>query len=146
MIPELSDCVLDHVAVAVSSIDRTQKVWEDLGLKFGSGRETVEDQKVITAFAPIDAHAHIELLEPTSPDSPIGKFIASKGEGLHHLCFKVGDVHAKQAELEGKGYRFIYPAPRAGAGGCLVNFIHPKSAGGVLVEISSGRSHQGGHP
>ncbi|MFP5458725.1 MAG: methylmalonyl-CoA epimerase [Bacteriovoracia bacterium] len=140
MLPELSDCVLDHIAIAVTSLDRT-KVWEDLGLKFEATREVVADQGVTTAFAPIDQHAHVELLEPTGPDTPIGKFIAKNGEGLHHLCFKVKDVAAKQAEMEAKGYRFIYPAARIGAGGCLVNFIHPKSTGGVLVEISTGRAH-----
>lgn len=140
MLPELSDCVLDHIAIAVTSLDRI-KVWEDLGLKFEATREVVADQGVTTAFAPIDQHAHVELLEPTGPDTPIGKFIAKNGEGLHHLCFKVKDVAAKQAEMEAKGYRFIYPAARIGAGGCLVNFIHPKSTGGVLVEISTGRAH-----
>jgi methylmalonyl-CoA epimerase len=138
MVPELKDCVLDHIAIAVSSLDRI-KVWEDLGLRFSSERELVADQGVTTAFAPIDNHGHIELLEPTGPDTPIGKFIAQKGEGLHHLCFKVSDVHQKQAEMIKAGYRFIYPEPRVGAGGCLVNFIHPKSTGGVLIEISSGR-------
>lgn len=141
MLPELSDCVLDHIAIAVTSLDRT-KVWEDLGLKFEATREVVADQGVTTAFAPIDQHAHVELLEPTGPDTPIGKFIAKNGEGLHHLCFKVKDVAAKQAEMEAKGYRFIYPAARIGAGGCLVNFIHPKSTGGVLIEISTGRAHE----
>lgn len=140
MLPDLSDCVLDHIAIAVTSLDRI-KVWEDLGLKFDAAREVVADQGVTTAFAPIDQHAHVELLEPTGPDTPIGKFIAKNGEGLHHLCFKVKDVAAKQAEMEGKGYRFIYPAARIGAGGCLVNFIHPKSTGGVLIEISTGRTH-----
>ncbi len=138
MIPELDDAVLDHIAIAVSSLERI-KVWEDLGLKFHPEREVVSDQGVTTAFAPIDHHAHIELLEPTGPDTPIGKFIANRGEGLHHLCFKVKDVKAKQAELEARGYKFIYPELRVGAGGCLVNFIHPKSTGGVLIEISSGR-------
>lgn len=141
MLPELSDCVLDHIAIAVTSLDRI-KVWEDLGLRFEATREVVADQGVTTAFAPIDQHAHVELLEPTGPDTPIGKFIAKNGEGLHHLCFKVNDVAAKQAEMEAKGYRFIYPAARPGAGGCLVNFIHPKSTGGVLVEISTGRAHE----
>lgn len=140
MLPELSDCVLDHIAIAVASLDRI-KVWEDLGLRFEASREVVADQGVTTAFAPIDRHAHVELLEPTGPDTPIGKFIAKNGEGLHHLCFKVKDVAAKQAEMEAKGYRFIYPEARLGAGGCLVNFIHPKSTGGVLVEISTGRAH-----
>lgn len=138
MIPELEDVILDHIAIAVSSLDLI-KVWEDLGLKFSPEREVVADQGVTTAFAPIDHNAHIELLEPTSSDSPIAKFIASRGEGLHHLCFKVKDVKAKQMELEKKGYKFIYPDLRVGAGGCLVNFIHPKSTGGVLIEISSGR-------
>jgi len=140
MIPELDDAVLDHIAIAVSSLDR-MKVWQDLGLKFEDKREVVSDQGVTTAFAPIDQHAHLELLEPTGPDTPIGKFIATRGEGLHHLCFKVKDVKAKQLELEALGYKFIYPELRIGAGGCLVNFIHPKSTGGVLIEISSGRSH-----
>lgn len=141
MLPELKDCVLDHIAIAVNSLDRI-KVWEDLGLRFETKRELVSDQGVTTAFAPIDQHAHIELLEPTGPETPIGKFIATKGEGLHHLCFKVSDVAAKQKEMETKGYRFIYPTARPGAGGCLVNFIHPKSTGGVLIEISTGRSHE----
>jgi methylmalonyl-CoA epimerase len=141
MLPELKDCILDHVAIAVNSLDERIKVWTDLGLKFEPGREVVADQGVTTAFAPIDAHGHIELLEPMSPESPIGKFIATKGEGIHHLCFKVADVAAKQAEMEAKGYRFIYPAARPGAGGCMVNFIHPKNTGGVLIEISTGRGH-----
>ncbi len=139
MLPELEDAILDHVAVAVTSIEARKGFWEDLGLAFDPAREVVAEQQVVTAFAPLDRCAHLELLEPTSPDSPIGKFIAAKGEGIHHLCFKVKDVEGKQREMEAKGYRFIYPAPRTGAGGCLVNFIHPKSAGGVLVEISSGR-------
>ena len=139
MLPDLSDCVLDHIAIAVKSLDVSQKIWEDLGLKFDPAREVVEDQKVKTAFAAVDAHAHIELLEPTSEESTIAKFIANKGEGLHHLCYKVKDVHAKQKELEAKGYRFIYPAPKLGAGGSLVNFLHPKGTAGVLIEISSGR-------
>lgn len=139
MLPDLEDCVLDHIAIAVRSLDLSQRIWEDLGLTFAPEREVVEDQKVKTAFAAVDAHAHIELLEATSDDSTIAKFIATKGEGLHHLCFKVRDVAAKQKELEAKGYRFIYPAPKAGAGGALVNFLHPKGTAGVLIEISSGR-------
>lgn len=139
MLPDLKDCVLDHIAIAVKSLDAHQKIWEDLGLRFEAHREVVEEQKVKTAFAAVDAHAHIELLEPTSDDSAIAKFIGQKGEGIHHLCFRVSDVQGKQQELEQKGYRFIYPAPRTGAGGCLVNFMHPKSTGGVLIEISSGR-------
>ena len=139
MLPELKDCVLDHIAIAVKSIDVHQKIWEDLGLKFDEKREIVEEQKVKTAFAHIYTNAHIELLEPPSDESAIAKFITSKGEGIHHLCFKVSDINQKQKELESKGYRFIYTAPKLGAGGCMVNFMHPKTTGGVLIEISSGR-------
>jgi methylmalonyl-CoA/ethylmalonyl-CoA epimerase len=135
-IPELENCLLDHIAIAVKSIPAAKKIYEDMGLVFDPKIEEVKDQKVFTAFAQIDKNAHIELLEPTSDESTIHKFIESKGEGIHHLCFKVPDVKAKTAELTSKGYRFIYPEPRIGAGGCLVNFIHPKSTGGVLIEIS----------
>ena len=135
-LPLLQDCVLDHIAIAVKSIPQAKKVYQDMGLVFSPDIEEVKDQKVFTAFAQIDQNAHIELLEPTSEESTIHKFIESKGEGIHHLCFKVPDVRAKTLELTEKGYRFIYPEPRIGAGGCLVNFMHPKSTGGVLIELS----------
>ena len=135
-LPMSDDFVLDHIAVAVKSISLTQKIYEDLGLTFSKVIEEVKEQKVLTSFAQIDQNAHIELLQPTSEESTIHKFIESKGEGIHHLCFKVPDVKAKTLELTLKGYKFIYSEPRLGAGGCLVNFIHPKSTGGVLIEIS----------
>ena len=135
-LPDLQDCVLDHIAIAVRSIPVAKQVYVDLGLQFSPSVEEVKDQKVFTAFAQIDQNAHIELLEPSSEESMIHKFIETKGEGIHHLCFKVGDVRAKTTELTNKGYRFIYPEPRIGAGGCLVNFMHPKSTGGVLIELS----------
>ncbi len=135
-LPELKDCILDHIAIAVKNIDASKKIWEDLGLTFAPELEIVEDQKVKTAFAHVDVNAHIELLEPTSTESTIHKFIEQKGEGIHHLCFKVPDVKKKTEELTALGYRFIYPAPKIGAGGCLVNFMHPKSTGGVLIELS----------
>jgi methylmalonyl-CoA/ethylmalonyl-CoA epimerase len=135
-LPELKDCVLDHIAIAVRSISAARKIYEDLGLTFAPEIEEVVEQKVLTAFAHVDRNAHIELLEPTSPESTIHKFIEAKGEGIHHLCFKVPDVRAKTDELVRRGYRFIYPEPRLGAGGCLVNFMHPKSTGGVLIELS----------
>jgi len=135
-LPMSDDCILDHIAVAVKSISSAKKVYEDMGMTFAPEIEEVREQKVFTAFAQIDQNAHIELLEPTSEESTIHKFIESKGEGIHHLCFKVPDVKKKTEELTQKGYRFIYPEPRIGAGGCLVNFMHPKSTGGVLIEIS----------
>jgi methylmalonyl-CoA epimerase len=135
-LPYSEDCILDHIAIAVKSISSAKKIYEDLGMTFSSEIEEVKDQRVFTAFAQIDQNAHIELLEPTCEESTIHKFIESKGEGIHHLCFKVKDVRKKTEELTLKGYRFIYPEPRIGAGGCLVNFAHPKSTGGVLIEIS----------
>jgi methylmalonyl-CoA/ethylmalonyl-CoA epimerase len=135
-LPMTDDFVLDHIAIAVKNIESTKKIYQDFGLKFSDEIEEVKEQKVLTAFAQIDKNAHIELLEPTSNESTIHKFIESKGEGIHHLCFKVPDVKSKTNELSAKGYKFIYPEPRIGAGGCLVNFIHPKSTGGILIEIS----------
>lgn len=136
MIPELDDCILDHIAIAVDDLEHSVKLYENLGLKFASDREIVESQKVKTAFCSIDNNAHIELLEPTSEESSIAKFIQKKGPGIHHLCFTVKDVKQKQEELANKGFKFIYEKPFAGAKNCLVNFIHPKSMNGVLVEIS----------
>ena len=135
-LPLSDDCILDHIAIAVKSISSAKKIYEDMGMTFAPGMEEVKEQKVLTAFAQIDQNAHIELLEPTSSESTIHKFIETKGEGIHHLCFKVLDVKKKTEELTQKGYRFLYPEPRIGAGGCLVNFMHPKSTGGVLIEIS----------
>ena len=135
-LPLGQDCILDHIAIAVKSISTSQKIYEDMGLTFDEKIEEVKEQKVLTSFAQIDQNAHIELLEPTSQESAIHKFIETKGEGIHHLCFKVKDVKAKTNELTSKGYKFIYSEPKLGAGGCLVNFIHPKSTGGVLIEIS----------
>ncbi len=135
-LPLSQDCILDHIAIAVKSISSARRIYEDMGMTFSDQIEEVKEQKVLTAFAQIDQNAHIELLEPTSAESTIHKFIETKGEGIHHLCFKVPDVKAKTAELTAKGYKFIYPEPRIGAGNCLVNFMHPKSTGGVLIEIS----------
>jgi methylmalonyl-CoA epimerase len=130
------DCFLDHVAIAVSDLDRAQKVYEDLGLTFDSKREVVESQKVTTSFAHINEVAHIELVCPLNGEGPIQKFIEKQGEGIHHLCFKVPDVIKKSEEMKSLGHKLIYEAPIIGANNCLVNFIHPKSTGGVLIEIS----------
>ncbi len=130
------NCILDHVAIAVKSIDHSLKIYEDLGIEFETKREIVESQGVKTAFAMIDQHAHIELLEPVTEDGPIKKYIDKNGEGIHHLCFKVPDVKKKCEELKSKGYKLIYESAIVGANNCLVNFVHPKSTGGVLIEIS----------
>jgi methylmalonyl-CoA/ethylmalonyl-CoA epimerase len=130
------NCVLDHIAIAVNSLEEAKKTYEDLGFTFHEEVEVVESQKVKTQFAQVDEHSRIELLEPTSEESTIHQYIQKKGQGIHHLCFKVPDVKAKQSELVEKGYKMIYPDPVEGAGNCLVNFVHPKSTGGVLIEIS----------
>lgn len=133
------DCILDHVAIAVNSLDKSQKIWEDMGLRFSSEREIVESQGVQTAFASMDENAHLELLCPYGESGPIHKFLEKKGEGIHHLCFKVPDIEAKCKELKDNGYILLNESPVEGANNCLVNFIHPKSTGGVLVEISQKR-------
>ena len=134
------DCYLDHVAIAVSNLDHAQKIWEDLGLSFNPVREDVPSQQVTTAFANIDEHAHIELVCPINGEGPIQKFIEKNGEGIHHMSFKVSDVKLKTEELKRLGYKMIYDTPVAGANNCLVNFIHPKSTGGVLIEIATSSS------
>ena len=131
------DCFLDHVAIAVTNLDHAQKIWEDLGLSFNPIREEVKSQQVTTAFANIDEHAHIELVCPINKEGPIQKFIDKNGEGIHHMSFKVLDVEKKTEELKLLGYQMIYEKPVHGANNCLVNFIHPKSTGGVLVEIAT---------
>lgn len=131
------DCYLDHVAIAVSNLDRAQKIWEDIGLTFNSEREEVPSQQVTTAFAHVDEHAHIELVCPINEQGPIQKFIEKNGEGIHHMSFKVPDVQKKTEELIASGYKMIYEKAVPGANNCLVNFIHPKSTGGVLVEIAT---------
>jgi methylmalonyl-CoA/ethylmalonyl-CoA epimerase len=136
MIPELENCKLDHIAIAVNDIEDSVIKYSHLGLNFSDSREVVESQKVKTAFCHVDENAHIELLQAPDSESSIQKFIDKNGEGIHHLCFRVKDVVQKQAELTGKGFRFIYPEAVTGANNCLVNFIHPKSMNGVLVEIS----------
>ncbi|PKL25346.1 MAG: methylmalonyl-CoA epimerase [Spirochaetae bacterium HGW-Spirochaetae-3] len=125
---------LDHIGIAVSNLEETLKVYTDLlGMKL-HGTETVEEQKVKTAFLPI-GESEIELLETTAPDGPIGKFIEAKGQGIQHIAFKVDDIEAALAELKSKGVRLIDEKPRYGAGGARIAFLHPKATGGVLIEL-----------
>ncbi len=136
MIPELEDCVLDHIAIAVPEIESAKKVYEDLGLVFSEEREVVKEQGVTTAFAHVDKNAHIELLEPYGESGPIHRYLEKKGPGIHHLCFKVKDVAQTCRNLKEKGYILLNELPVSGANNCLVNFLHPKSTGGVLIEVS----------
>ena len=124
---------LDHIGIAVRSID-TMKIYQDLGLAIDH-IETVDTQKVRTAFLSV-GDSNLELLEPVSDDSPIAKFIEKRGEGIHHLCFRVENIEAHLADLKAKGYRLINEAPVPGAHGCRVAFLHPAAGNGVLIELS----------
>ncbi|MBU0928841.1 MAG: methylmalonyl-CoA epimerase [Spirochaetes bacterium] len=125
---------LDHIGIAVSDLAESLKVYTDmLGLEL-HGTETVEEQKVKTAFLPV-GDTEIELLQTTAPDGPIGKFIEAKGQGIQHIAFKVEDIEAALAELKAKGVRLIDEKPRYGAGGARIAFLHPKATGGVLIEL-----------
>lgn len=125
---------IDHIGIAVSSIQQALEFWEkQLGIEL-AGVETVAEQKVKTAFLPVD-DTEIELLEATDPESPVAKFIEKKGEGVHHIAIRVDDLEAALAEMKARGVRLIDEQPRLGAGGAKIAFLHPKSTGGVLVEL-----------
>ncbi len=125
---------IDHIGIAVKSIDEALKFWEqDLGIKC-HGVEEVEEQKVKTAFLPVD-DTEIELLEGTCPESPVAKFIEKNGQGMHHMAIRVTNLEAALAELKEKGVRLIDETPRIGAGGAKIAFVHPKASGGVLLEL-----------
>lgn len=127
--------VIDHIGIAVKSIDASLGFWESaLGIKC-AGRETVEEQKVTTAFLPIK-DSEVELLEATSDESPVAKFIEKKGEGIHHIAIRVDDLAGAIAELKEKGVQMIDEKPRKGAGGAMIAFVHPKATGGILLELS----------
>ena len=128
---------LYHVAIAVNNLAEVEKVYTTgLGLKV-EHREAVEDQKVNTSMlVPKDGGTAIELLEPMSEDSPISKFLEKRGEGIHHICYKVDDIEAVLAKLKEQGVRLIDEVPRPGAYNSRVAFIHPKAMNGVLIELA----------
>jgi methylmalonyl-CoA/ethylmalonyl-CoA epimerase len=133
---------IDHVGIAVASLAEAKNFYQSLGLECG-GEEEVPEQKVRVAFFPA-GDSRIELLESTDPEGPIGKFLMKRGPGLHHLCIRVPDISKALADLKAGGYALIDQEPKVGAGECLVAFVHPKSTGGVLVELSqSGRPGEG---
>lgn len=124
---------VDHIGVAVSSLDAARALWAQLGLHT-KGVEEVPAQKVRVAFLPI-AGVKFELLEATDPDSPIAKHVAKRGEGLHHVAFEVPDIRAAMAEARAEGMAPLSDEPGRGAGGKWVCFLHPRDTGGVLVEF-----------
>ncbi|MBZ4688612.1 MAG: mce [Clostridiales bacterium] len=125
---------IDHIGIAVKSIDEILEFYRDvLGIE-PVGEEIVEEQKVKTAFLPV-GDSEIELLESTSPEGPIARFIEKKGEGIQHLAFRVDNIEKALKELKEKGFRLIDEKPRYGAGGAKIAFLHPKATKGVLIEL-----------
>ena len=125
---------INHLGIATKGIDDALRFWGDaLGLG-NVHTEEVADQKVRVAMLPV-GESRIELLEPTSDDSPISKFLEKRGGGIHHIAVEVDDIESSLAKLKEKGMRLIDESPRIGAEGCLVAFVHPSSANGVLLEL-----------
>jgi methylmalonyl-CoA/ethylmalonyl-CoA epimerase len=125
---------IDHIGIATRQLDEGLAVWRDaLGLRIDSTEEIAE-QGVRVAMLAV-GETHVELLEALTPDSPVGKFLAKRGPGIHHIALEIDDIAASLAELKSKGARLIDETPRVGAGGCLVAFVHPSSTDGVLLEL-----------
>ncbi|UCE26817.1 MAG: methylmalonyl-CoA epimerase [Candidatus Coatesbacteria bacterium] len=126
---------VNHVGIAVESLDEALKLWREvLGLEPAEVEEVAAMRVRVAVLRP--GETDIELLESTDDEGPIGKFISSKGPGIHHICLEVDDIEEALAELAAAGYKLIDEEPRVGAGGYHVAFVHPKSSGGVLLELS----------
>lgn len=125
---------IHHIGIATREIGGAAEMWDELlGLR-ADHTEEVAGQKVRVCMLPV-GESRFELLEPMSPDSPITKFLEKRGGGIHHIAVSVDDIRATLQDLKKRGARLIDEEPRAGAGGCLVAFIHPSSTGGVLLEL-----------
>ena len=126
---------IDHVAIAVNSLEESVKIFNDL-LEAEPELEHVPDEMVNTAVYRL-AGASLELVEPTSDNSPISEFLEKRGSGLHHICFQVEDINSAISLLQKKGFELIDENPKKGSGGSSIVFLHPKSTGGVLIELNS---------
>lgn len=137
---DLMNIRLDHIGIAVNSLDEGEKFWKLLGLVSDGNDEIIIEQGVKTRFFPIAVEpqkpAMIELLEPTGLDTPVGRFIAKRGVGIQQICFQVDDLVSLIEKLVAENITMIDTSPRLGAKNCLIAFVHPKSTGGVLVELS----------
>ncbi len=129
---------IDHIGIAVPDLAEAIAQYQAMGFDY-HGQETVVEQKVTTAFFEI-GESHLELLEPTEPDSPVGKFLAKRGPGIHHLCIQVDDIESALARFKAAGLNLINETPVIGAGGHRVAFVHPKSTSGVLLELLEPKS------
>ena len=125
---------IDHIGIAVKNLAESAKLYEMLGIQ-STGSEVVAEQQVKVSFFPV-GDSEIELLESTSPDGPIARYIEKNGEGSQHLALRVDDIEAALEELKANGIRLIDEKPRYGAGGAKIAFVHPKSTGGILLELS----------
>ncbi len=124
-----------HIAIAVNNVDEAARFWtEKLGLKL-AGKETVPHRKVTVGFIDIGG-VKLELVQPDASDAPVARFIAERGPGLHHICFEVDDIEAEFKRLAEAGVKLVDQSPQTGAGGTRTFFVHPRSAGGVLVELN----------
>lgn len=136
---------LDHIAIAVPDLDEAlRRFCDDIGLSL-AGTEDVVAARTTTAFLPVPA-TQIELIHPLNGEGPVQRYLDKRGGGLHHLCFETDDIEADMQRLTAKGYRFLTDAPTPGAHGTRVAFIHPKSAGGVLIELAQYPAGHGGGP
>ncbi len=129
---------IDHIAIVVADIESALGFWRDaLDLEL-QHVEDVPEQKSQVAFLPI-GQSEVELVEPTTDDSGVARYLQKRGPGMHHICFEVDDIHGILAQLKARGVRLINETPTTGAGGALIAFIHPESANGVLVELYQAR-------
>lgn len=130
---------IDHIGIAAESLDEGSKFWLLLGLAAQGDDEIVEDQGVVTRFFPLDSQSiattNIEILEATGPDTPIGRFLDKRGPGIQQLCLAVDDLESMIAHLMANGIIMIDETPRSGAHNSTIAFVHPKSTGGILVEL-----------
>ena len=130
---------IDHIGIATNSLDEGSKFWKLLGLQSYGNDEFIEDQGVITRFFPLSNSLsngpNIELLEPSGPDTPIGKFLDKRGVGIQQLCLSVDNLEELISHLIENGIKMIDKVPRKGAHNSIIAFVHPKSTGGVLIEL-----------
>ncbi len=123
-----------HIAVAVDDLEKYSKIFENLFDIDASNIETNKDNKVSLSFIDFN-NCELEFLKPLDDDSSIARFLAKRGPGIHHFCLKVKNIYEALEELKGKNIELIDQTPRQGAGGSLIAFIHPESAGGILIEL-----------
>ncbi|MGE0762768.1 MAG: methylmalonyl-CoA epimerase [Bdellovibrionales bacterium] len=134
-----SEFKLDHIGIAVQNLEQGAAFYKALGF-LGMHIEVVPTEKVKVGMFELANQARVELLEPVTPDSAVGKFLEKRGPGIHHICFKVKDIRSIMRRLEEAGMQLINKEPTPGAHNCLVAFVHPKSTGGVLIELSESQA------